>query len=126
MAQESGPEKRKYKRVNRRLTARVRPYQKNKKPEESVKWDIVTIRNLSATGVSFNYTQKIALDTILEFKIALPFTAEPLHCLGQICRIDEETMIKIKSRGIPIYWIAVRFIDIDTDKKEAIIKLTGH
>ena len=116
-----GPERRKYKRIKRSFTARVRLYQKDKKSDESSKWNIVTIKDLGAGGLCFNHSQKIALGTELEFNIALPFTKEPIHCIGEVCRIDESHLGKISTPKIPIYWIAVRFTEIDADKKEAII-----
>lgn len=118
--------KRKYKRIKHRFTARIRLYQKEVKPNESLKWDIVTIRDLSAGGVSFNYDKKIPLGTSLEFNIALPFIKEPAHCVAEVCRIDESQSNKIGLKKTRIYWIAVRFIEIESDKKEAIIKFADY
>lgn len=124
--QYSGPERRRFKRVNRSFTARVRIFQQNMKSTDSAKWNIVTIRNLSAGGVSFNYSQQLPLGTKLELNIALPFTEGPVYCIGEVCRIDKTRWDKISAIKIPIYWIAVRFTEIPLDKKEAIIKFTNE
>ena len=117
-----GPEKRRYKRMRRSFTARVRVYQGAAKTAESSKWDIVTIRNLSASGISFNYNKKIALGTLIELNITLPIGPKPIRCLGQVCRIDETQSDRMQ---IPIFGIAIRFIEIEEDKKEAINKLVS-
>ena len=120
-----GPEKRRYKRMRRSFTARIRVYKGAVKPAESSKWDIVTIRNLSAAGISFNYNKKIALGALVELNITLPINPKPIRCLGQVCRIDETKSAQSDRIQIPIFGIAVRFIEIESDKKEAINKLVS-
>ena len=116
----SGPERRRNKRIEQPFMARVQVYQKEVKSRESPGWDIVTIRDLSASGASFNYTEKITLGTVLEFNITLPFTVGPARCLGGVCRVDENPSDRIGIRKTPVYGIATHFIEIESDKKEAI------
>jgi len=78
-------ERRRDKRIKHPFTARVRVYQEGVEHEESHKWNVVTVRDLSAGGISFNYTEKMQLGTVIEFNIALPFTEELIHCLGKVC-----------------------------------------
>lgn len=118
-----GSEKRKYKRIKHSFTARIRLYQGAVNSEQSGKWNIVTIRNLSAAGISFNYNKKIALGTLIELNITLPIGPKPIHCLAEVCRIDESQSDRVR---IPVFGIAVRFIEIESDKKEAINKLVGQ
>jgi len=120
------PERRKYKRIKRPFTARIRTYQTNINTDASAKWDIVTIRNLSAVGVSFNHTQKLTLGTMLEFIIALPFSKEPIYCIGKVSRIDKSQIGDIRTPQIPVYGIAACFTEIDDIGKEAIIKYTKN
>lgn len=117
-------EKRKYKRVKRPFTASIRPFQETTDANAQGKWDIVTMKDLSASGVLINYTKIIPVGTVLEFNIALPFTEKPIYCLGRVCRIDDTHVEKIKSPRIPVYWIAVSFTDMNETKKQAILKYT--
>jgi hypothetical protein len=118
-------EKRKFKRIKRPFTAKIRLYsQGGSKEAGSVKWDIVTMKNLSATGMSFNYTKELPVQTVLEFNISVPFIKEPIHCIGQVCRIDRTQVDNSKPLRIPVYWIAVQFKDIDETKKEALVKFS--
>lgn len=117
-----GQEKRRDTRVKHPFTARIRVHQEGGESEESLKWDVVTMRDLSASGVSFNYTKKIESGTVIEFNIAVPFTEEPFQCLGEVCRVDEQPTDRIRTRKIPVYGIAVRFKEIESDVKKTIKK----
>ena len=98
--------------MKRSLMARMRLHQGAPESQSSQKWDIVQIRNLSAGGLSFNYTQEVALGTILEFNIMLPSRPDPIHCLGKVCRVDKGSGERIETtKRITIYGIAVRFLE---------------
>ena len=117
------PERRKYKRIKFPFTAKVRIQEESNgtiRSKESSKWELVTIRNLSAGGISFNHTKKIELDTVLELNLSLPFITEPVHCLGKVCRVDEKPTDKKQITKIPVYGIAAYFIQMEDDKKQAI------
>ena len=119
----AGPEKRGYKRIKHPFMARIRVIQGTVKPEEFDKWNIVTIRNLSAAGISFNYHKKLAIGTVLEFNITLPISPNPIRCLAKVCRVDESKSDRIK---IPIFGVAAHFVEIEGDKKEAINKFVSE
>jgi len=111
-------ERRKYKRIKHHFIVKFRPYQEGI-PQDSDGWDVVTMKDLSEGGMCFNYSEKIALGTVLEFNIELPSVAEKIHCLGIVRRVDEPSN-KANIRKIPVYGIAVSFKEIENDKKEAI------
>lgn len=111
----AGRERRVYKRMRHQFMTRFRIYPQ-KGSKESHKWDIATIRNLSAGGLSFNYDKNLGAGTLVEFKIILPFIIEPTHCLGMVCRSEPSD----KSSGNKHYEIATYFIELDDEKKEAI------
>ena len=118
-------EKRKDKRVKRSCTVKVRSFQKRMDIGQSSGWEIVTMKDLSASGMLFTHTKKIPVGEILEFSISLPSSLEPIHCLGQVCRVLERQTSKISVAYIPVYTIAVFFKDIDASKQEAIKKICG-
>ena len=119
----SDQEKRIGKRIKRPFLARIRLFREKVKPGESRRWDIVIIRDVSSVGICFNYNKQMQLGVVIEFNITLPFSAEPVNCLGKVIRVDknhtERTTI---IRKAPIYGIAARFISIEDDKKAAINK----
>ena len=108
-------ERRLYKRIRHQFITRFRIYPQ-KGSKESHKWDIATIQNLSAGGLLFNYDKNLAADTLVEFKITLPFIIEPTHCLGTVCRSEPFD----KNSDNKLYKIATYFIELDDEKKEAI------
>jgi len=110
------PEKRKHNRVKRPFLARMRPYREVEDPAKPVKWDIVTIKDLSASGVAFNYTKIFPEGTKLEFYFPLPVTAEPLYCIGEVCRIDGS--VGGNTPRISVHRVAVRFTEITEARQE--------
>jgi len=91
--------------------------------QEKSRWDVVTIRNVSPGGLSFNYTQKFPIGTVLELDIGLSSMVGTIHCLGKVCRVDELPPKMPDIKTIPVYGIAVKFSDLPDDKKEAIERL---
>ena len=109
------------KRIKRPFLVNVRALQKESKSEKSPGWDMVIVRDLSSSGISFKFNKEIALGTDLEFNIRLPISAEPLYCRGLVWRVDKES---IKTTAGHIYIIAAHFTEMDSDKKEAIDRLS--
>ena len=106
------------KRIQRGFTTRIRFAKNESNHENASKWNIVKLRNLSSTGMMFNYNQLIPVDTVLEFIMTLPF-AKDIQCLGGVCRVLEPPTNK-EFKGIVIYGIAVQFIELDTRVRESI------
>jgi len=120
-------ERRKHKRIKRTCTVRIRPFQEGMDASRSARWDMVTMQNLSASGILFTSTEKLPLGAMLEFNISSPFSAEPIHCIGQVGRVEERQSSKISVAQISVYSIAVFFKNINADKQEAIKKICdGH
>ena len=117
--------RRKYQRVKHHFIVRFRVYQ-SENPEESRKWDIVTVRDLSAGGILFNYNKKIPLGTALEFNISLPPPLEAVCCQGTVCRVDEQPLSGKDIKKIPIYGIAASFTELENGKKKALDALIKH
>ncbi|MEW6087449.1 MAG: PilZ domain-containing protein [bacterium] len=116
------PQKKRAKRIQKSFVARFRIHNEGDESyfDDSSKWNIVTIKNLSSSGIFFNYNEKIPVDTELELNISLPFISEPVHCLGKVCRVDEDKKYQAGLRKIPVYGIAVFFEIIDDNIKNAI------
>ena len=117
-----GSERRRYKRMMKcNFTIRFRICCKDSdfiEPE----WNIVIMKNLSACGICFHYTKRIELGTVVEFIIELPKVEHSIHCLGEVCRVDELTCRVSPPGQTHLYGIAVRLTEIETDKQEAINK----
>ena len=52
---------------------------------EEVHWDMVTAKNLSASGILFNYDRYIEPGTRIRFKISLP-VCDAVECEGEVVR----------------------------------------
>ena len=114
--------KRSFDRLRHSFLAKFRRYADSPGQEQS-KWDVVTIRNVSPGGLSFNYTQKFPIGTVLELDIGLSSIVGTVHCLGTVCRVDEMPPKRPDLKTIPVYGIAVKFTNLPNDKKEAIERL---
>ena len=106
--------KRRHTRIEKPFITRFRLIEKDiqGKYVNSTRWDIVKMIDLSAGGMSFNYTEELEIGSTLEFNISLPFSQETVHCLGKVCRVDNLSRGGAATR-IPVYGIAVSFIDLD-------------
>ena len=107
--------KRKYNRIKSRFLVRFRIYK-----AKSPKWDMVTIKDLSARGIYFNYDKKIPLSTLLEFNITLPTITEAIHCQGMVCRVDKQASRRKDIKTRPIYGIFAIFTQIENEKEKII------
>lgn len=107
-------------RIQRSFVARFRVYEENSCFDNSSRWNIVTIKNLSSSGIVFNFNKKIPVDTKLEIKISLPFLVGSALCLGKVCRVDEDRRYLAGLKINPVYGIAAYFDIIDENVKEAI------
>lgn len=115
-------ERRKHARVRKRYTASFRLCG-DAESELARKWDIVTIRDVSVGGISFNYHEKLPMGTRLEFNIALPSSPDPVNCTGEVCRVDEPGPDRRGIRRTTIYGIAACFDDVPDPTKQALLKL---
>ncbi len=112
-------EKRKYKRINR--------YEKSEKPYmarfkirsdeaqemEAYDWNSVSLMNISAGGTAFIYNKDLGIGTLLDLKIDVSNSTPTINCVGEIIRID-------KTRHTSMFGIAIKFTEIDEQKKAMI------
>ncbi len=98
------------KRIYRRLTTEVNVEYKIIKSKEKIAKKIESAehfsitQNISAGGFLFMSNESLPISAILELKIRLPDTGNPIECLGKVLRIEEA--------GANKYNIAVCFLDI--------------
>lgn len=76
------------------------------------KWDIVTLRDISSTGLLFNYDQRIPINSKIEFKIMMPFS-EIIYCYGRVCRIEGVGILQKNTIKNSVFGIGVKFTTIE-------------
>ena len=69
-----------------------------------------TTENISAGGLLFVSSEPIPVDSILELKIALPDTGEPIECLGKVLKAQEVVANKV-------YNISICFLDMSSAQR---------
>ena len=106
------------KRIQHEFTTRICFDEDGSNLENLSKWNIVTLRNLSSTGIMFNYDRFIPIDTVIEFIMTLPFSKD-IYSLGKVCRVLEPSTNK-ELKEISIYGIGVQFIELDTRIRKSI------
>ncbi len=108
-------ERRKYKRIEKPYMVRFRTIPLVAKKMVSTGWDMVSVKNLSAGGMLFDYKKNLELDSLLDFKIYISRSTPTINCVGKIIRIAE---------SIPpsIFGIATEFAEIEEHEKEMISK----
>jgi len=85
----NGQERRKYRRIEKPFMVRFRIKQYEGLEIFSTKWDIVPVRDISAGGLTFNYTKYLGFNSLLDFRIVIPALFTPAtNCVGKIIRID--------------------------------------
>ena len=105
----SGPERRKFKRIQKPYMVRFKPHN-----DPDVKWDMVAVLNFGAGGALFYHNQKLEADQILDIKINFTPSKDAITCMGKVIRCD----------GVPakMYLLAVNFVDIDELQQEYVNK----
>lgn len=113
-------------RIHRSYMARIRFRDELTLPGiKRQSWNIVTVRNISSSGILFNFDQSIPLGTIIEFKITMPFVE--FECTGEICRLDQEKVNPMtEQHRVIIRGAAARFIDVDEETKKMIDEFAEH
>ncbi len=85
----NGQERREYRRIEKPYMVRFRIKQYEGLEIFSTKWDIVPVRDISAGGLTFNYTKYLGFNSLLDFRIVIPALFTPsTNCVGKIIRID--------------------------------------
>lgn len=116
---DSGAEKRRFKRIEKKFVVTLRVYS-DKKTTLAAKYDIVSLKNISAGGALFAYNKELKIGTLVDLNIASPMLAEPVACLGRIIRVEPPSQSMLPGQ-IPLYNIAVRFIETMDRKEQGMI-----
>jgi hypothetical protein len=105
--------RRKYKRIEKLYTARVRVKQHEGHEADPTVWDMVAVKDLGAAGIFFYYKKDLGIGTLLDLKIDVSKSTPTINCVGRIKRIEEP---------IPptIFGIATEFTEIEEQEKEII------
>ena len=110
-------EKRLYARLNMKVNIRYRVIQsdvelakKNLSPDQ-----LSVTKNISAGGLLFTTPESITPGTIVELKIELPDTSQPIECLSRVVRAEEV-------REEKDYEIAVCFLDLSGLDRSKLVK----
>ncbi len=83
-----GIEKRKHKRIEKPFMARFRViYSKNLHMPPAY-WIKISLKDISAGGVSFNYNENLGIDLFLDLQIDLSESTPIINCVGKVTRIE--------------------------------------
>jgi hypothetical protein len=113
--------RRRYKRITKTLMSWLNLSNGNGNPFQSKGWDMVTVRDVGAGGILFNYDKPIEEGTKISLKISFPFKPAPIVCEGRIVRNERIESIKYAS----IYRIAAEFNKIADSDKQLIDKVAN-
>jgi len=105
--------RRKHKRIEKPYMARFRIKQYEGLKLSSTKWDMVTLKDLSAGGALFCYSKYLGPNSLLELKIDVSTITPTINCVGKILRSD-------KIQPASVFSIATEFTEIDEQEKEII------
>ncbi len=106
-----GPEKRKYRRIEKPFMARFRTKQFEGVDAPLTNWEAVTLKDISAGGTLFNYKKNLGFNSLLDLKIDVSTSTPTINCVGKIIRIEEP-------KPDSVYRIATEFKEIDEQEKE--------
>lgn len=114
-----GPERRRFKRMEKEFVIKLRVYPKDKITLAGGH-DAVSVQNIGGGGALFSYGKEIEVGRFIDLKIKFSGLHEPIKCLGKVVRIEPSDKSKTPRRP-PLYHIAVRFIETIDRKEEEII-----
>lgn len=83
---------------------------------EQERWDIVTAKNLSASGILFNYRRQLEPGTRLCFRISLPLV-DPVECEGEVVRNVEAEWRDAGAVAPPVCAVAAVFHNLSNDDR---------
>jgi hypothetical protein len=71
-------------------------------------WDMVTVRDIGAGGLLFNYDRPVEIGSRISLKIMFPFKDEPIRCRADVVRSQRIG----SSEDSSIYRVAAEFKNI--------------
>ncbi len=109
-----GPERRRAERLRKQFTIRMRKISGNVAGD----WDLILLRDISKSSLSFNYNRTLQEGDLLDLKISIGAAVEPIICRGEIARL-------VSTGPTQAHEVAVVFVDIsqaDVKKIETCIE----
>lgn len=79
-------------------------------------WEIVLLKNLSASGCLFQYSERLAVGTIIELRINFPFYQKSI-----IATVARTIRVESQTRS-PLFRVAVEFTSIGKEEQSSIDK----
>jgi len=104
-----GPDRRRHKRIEEKFMARMRL-------RKGASWEIVILKNLSATGALFLYGQRLPVGSVVELRINFPFYQKSI-----IATVARTVRVESQART-SLFRIAVAFTEIGKDEQSSIDK----
>lgn len=104
---DSGAEKRKFKRIDQHFMAKFRTG-----AEET--WHTFFLRDLGAGGILFNYGSELEVGSQIRLSITFPVSEVPIECSATVIRVRPFSGV------LKIYEIAACFTEIDENQQELI------
>ncbi len=104
-----GSDRRKHKRIEEKFMARVRV-------NKDARWEIVVLKNLSASGTLFLYGQRLKIGSLVELRINFPFYQKSI--IATVART-----VRVESQAhASLFRVAVEFTEIGKDEQSSIDK----
>ncbi len=105
-----GPDKRKYRRIEKPFMARFRVKQFEGTDTPLTNWEAVTLKDISVGGTLFNCKKNLGLKSLLDLIIDVSTSTSTINCVGKIIRIEE-------SKPDSVFRIATEFKEIGEQEK---------
>jgi len=77
-------------------------------------WEIVSVRDISESGILFNYGGVLKVGSELSLSIRIPFSSTPAMCKGEVVRISDETR---PTATMKRYAVGVSFSEMDEENR---------
>jgi len=117
------PERRRHKRIQCPCTVRIRPFKEGVDVGLSGRWDVVTLVDLSVSGILFTHTRSFLAGSMLEFNILSTPTSVPIYCIGRVIRSGKKPSSTTDAVQTSLYSTAVMFKSFDGGTLEAIKRI---
>ena len=102
------------KRLYPRLESNAKIHYKVLRPKELQSDKIDYLKNISAGGISFNTSENLSVDSILQIRIELPQGEPAIECLGKV--------VWIKEIAFQNYSVGLCFLDLTGGERTRLLK----
>ncbi len=94
-----GPERRRAERLRKQFTIRMRKISGNVAGD----WDLILLRDISKSSLSFNYNRTLQEGDLLDLKISIGAAVEPIICRGETISVFACSSLCSKSSSPPLF-----------------------